>query len=525
MHADSCLWAIKNEIKLIGGSPFTLAGYEHIADIMRDPARKKAVMKGAQGGGTTLFMLDAIHGLIYNQYPQGVIYYFPTEKSVEGFSKTRFGPLVNDNPAIRQHLTSTKSVSIKKVGKTFLSLLGAKSTQSIQGKKDGTSVRSTPADYIIRDERDLFDDDMAEQTKQRILNSTIKKEVDLGTPTIPDFGIAKCYDDSDQKHWMIPCPACNEYTCLAEEFPNSVKFKKGKAYFACIKCGKEISPRNGKWVAKHPDRDISGYLISHLLNAHCDLDDVMARWEKCQIEGKIGEFRNSILGQPYIAAEDRLTISDVINCCGNDIMLSTCAQGTALGADIGKTDHVIIAQKKDKERARIIKICRVTGFPDIHDLAQRFNVKSAVIDLRPYEESFRKFQAEEPYKVFGCEYRDKMRTFMKEDEKDGVYVVSRTEMFDKTHAWVKNQQIEIPRQCDEVKEFAKQLCACAKVLEENEQGDRIYRYRKLGDDHYRNALNYLWLALLNLHDYEINPHPVHAGVQEEDDYDVLGYGL
>jgi hypothetical protein len=504
MQADSCFWAIKNQIK---GQAFTLKGYEHIADIMRDSNRKKAVMKGAQGGGTTLFMLDAIHGLIYNKYPQGVIYYFPTEKSVEGFSKTRFGPLVNDNPAIREYLTSTKSVSIKKVGKTFLSLLGAKSTQSIQGKK-----------------RDLFDDDMAEQTKQRILNSTIKKEVDLGTPTIPDFGIAKCYSDSDQKHWMIPCPSCNEYTCLAIEFPACVKFKKGRAYFACVKCGKEINPRQGKWVAKHPDRDVSGYLISHFLNQHCDLDDVMARWEKAQMEGKVGEFTNSILGLPFIAAEDRLTISDVMNCCGTDIMLPNCMEGTAMGADIGKTNHAVIAKKKDKERAKIIYMCRVSGFPALHDLAQRFNVKSAVIDLRPYEESFRKFQAEEPYKVFGCEYRDKMRTFMKEDDKDGVYVVSRTEMFDKTHAWTKHQKIEIPRECDEVGEFAKQMCNCAKVLEENEQGDRIYRYRKLGDDHYRNAVNYLWLALLNLHDYEIRREPVLA-VKEEDGYDVMGYGL
>jgi len=52
-------------------------------------------------------------------------------------------------------------------------------------------------------------------------------------------------------------------------------------------------------------------------------------------------------------------------------------------------------------------------------------------------------------------------------------------------------------------------------LEENERGDRIYRYRKLGDDHYRNALNYLYLAVQNLHDYDINPNPLPTARQEE----------
>ncbi len=410
MQADSVYWAETNGIKLIGGIVFDTEKYRYQVDIMRSEARKKAVMKGAQAGITTIFMLDAIHGLIYNQYPQGVIYYFPSEKAVEGFSKTRFGPMVADNPAIRKHLRNTNSVSIKKVGKTFLNLLGARATQTIQGKKDSTSVRSTPADYVIRDERDLFDEDMAEQTKQRLLNSEIKKEVDLGTPTIPDWGVSKVFNESDQRYWMIPCTACNQYTCLTLEFPESIKFKDDKPYFGCIKCGKLINPVSGEWVAKHQDREIAGWLISHFLNPNCDLVDVMRRWEKCQREGKIGEFYNSILGMPYIAAEDKLTMSDVLHCCGTETMRAGY-QGTAMGADIGagrnNIHHAVIAEKIDKDRAKIIYMARVTGFDMLHDIAKKYNVKSAVIDFEPQTEAFRKFQKAEPYKVYGCSYRDR----------------------------------------------------------------------------------------------------------------------
>lgn len=530
MQVDSVMWAIENKIKLLGGTIFTLDGCEYMGDIMRDKSPEIVVMKGAQSRITTAFMLREIHALRYNNYPQGSIYYFPTEKAVEGFSKTRFGPLIADNSCIRNFMRNTNSVSIKRVGKTFLRLLGCKATQNIQNqKKDSTSVRSEPADSVVRDERDLFDDEMVQMTKDRILNSTLGREVDLGTPTMPDFGIAKCFIASDQKHKLMKCPSCNSYTCVVDEFPNSIKYRRETThepyvpYMACIKCGEEISPRKSEWVAKHSGRDVKGYHVPHFLNPNLKLKKVMTRYEKDMKDGNFGTFCNSILGLPYIAAEDRLRMQDVFDCCGGDLMEVRSDTGTAMAADIGKTNHVLIARKKASEKAKIIYMARVSGFNALHDIAKRFNVKSAVIDLRPYEESFRRFQKAEPYKVFGCEYHDRMRGFQKIDEKAGVYSLLRTEIFDKTHVWVVNKGIEIPRKCDEVKEFAEQCCNCAKVLEENDYGDRVYRYRKLGDEHYRNALNYLWLAIQNLSDYDISP--LHLPNEKTSDYDVLRWEL
>ncbi len=521
MQADSCYWAWQNQIKLIGGTSFAIEDCGYLVDIMRDGSEEKVVQKGAQARITTAFMLDAIHGLIYNQYPQGVIYYFPTEKAVEGFSKTRFGPLVADNPVIRTHLKNTNSVSIKKVGKTFLSLLGAKATQNIQGKKDGTAVRSTPADYIIRDERDLFDDSMVRMTKDRLQNSKIGKEVDLGTPTIPDFGISKSFNESDQRYWMIPCKSCNEYTCIVLEFPNSIRFKDDEPYFSC-KCGKEIFTKDGDWVAKYPDRRVAGWLVSHFITPNVKLRKVMDRWEHDQQEGNVAEFYNGVLGLPYISAEDRLKISDVLACCGGDVMRGG-AKGTAMGVDVGKSYHtVVIAEKVSDKRCKVIYLARIKGFTAVHDIAIKFNVKSAVVDLRPYEEEFRNFQKAESYKVFGAEYKDRQKNYLKTDEKSGVYSVHRTEIFDRTHNLVRNKKIEIPRECDEVREFARQMCNCCKVIEENEAGDRLYRYRKLGDDHYRSALNYLLLALQNLHSYE--SEPITVGTREPE-YNILRWEL
>ncbi len=544
MRVDPCFWAIRNKIKLLGGTIFTLEGCEYMGDIMRDVARHMAVMKGAQARITTAFMLREIHALENCLYPQGAIYYFPTEKAVEGFSKTRMGPLINDNPCIKRYVKNTNSVSIKRVGKTFLSLLGAKATTSIQGKKDGTSVRSTPADSIVRDERCLFDDDMADMTEDRLLNSKLKREVDLGTPTIPDFGIDKVFGDSDQKFRMIKCQACNGFTCIADEFPESVKYGKEDShsryepFFGCIKCGKKIDVINGEYVAKFPDKyndkypmeGISGYHVSHFITPNCDLTLVMAKWEKALIDRSLmGLFYNKYLGFPFIAIEDRLRQQDVFNCCGDNIMQSSSTVGTAMAADIMKTNRIVIAEKKGDEKAKIIYMARVSGFDALFDLALKFNVKSAVVCLRPYEESARKFQERCQAKkivVYLSEYRDKQKQLTKTDDESGLYIVHRTEMMDKSHAWVKSGKLELPRRCEEVNVFAKEVCNTAKTLEVDERtGDRIYRYRPVGDkqEHYRHCLNYLLLALMNLHDYQIGYEPVLAGA--EDDYNPLTYGL
>jgi len=64
-------------------------------------------------------------------------------------------------------------------------------------------------------------------------------------------------------------------------------------------------------------------------------------------------------------------------------------------------------------------------------------------------------------------------------------------------------RLELPRLDDEVKEFAFEMCQTAKVLEEDKAGGTVYRYKKLGADHYRHSLGYLHLACERL--------PVYSG--------------
>jgi hypothetical protein len=167
-----------------------------------------------------------------------------------------------------------------------------------------------------------------------------------------------------------------------------------------------------------------------------------------------------------------------------------------MGVDVGKELHVVVGFKP---RERVLQICflaRVSSFNDVHDIARRFNVQAAVIDMEPEVRKAREFQAAEEYPVFLCDYVNTPGIGMKWDEEKKTIKVYRTEILDGVHdLFAQEGGIVLPRRNEEVEEYAREMCNLAKVLEEDpETGSREYRYRKLGPDHYYHATAYFYLA-------------------------------
>lgn len=144
------------------------------------------------------------------------------------------------------------------------------------------------------------------------------------------------------------------------------------------------------------------------------------------------------------------------------------------------------------------RVCRVSSFNDLHDLARDFNVKSAVIDIKPETRKVREFQRSETFSVFACDYVETKTSMTYWDEKDKVIKCNRTEICDATHELVTQQgRLVLPRRNEELSVFAKQMCHMAKVIEEDsDTGARVARYKgKIGGpDDYRHAMNYCFLA-------------------------------
>jgi len=490
-------WALLNEIKLQGGL-FSFKDHEYQVEIMNERFKVSVDIKATQGGFTENYVLKSLHGMIYGYYPSGVLYLFPTNDDVNDFSKSRFRPLIWANRnSIGKYVQDTDTASLKKVRDAFLYLRGARLSQAIEGDhKESTKLRSIPVDCVIYDEFDLMEDDVRAKAQGRMGHSRIQEEHFLSNPTIPDFGIDAMFQESDQRHWHRKCESCREFTCAELEFPGCVKIRKdGTGYIGCKKCGKELKIFPGEWVAACPDRKIVGRRWSKLTSVFHDPADILEKFNNPP-RGNLGDVYRLDLGFAYIAAEDRLRQSDVFGCCGNDIEYASHKGPCAMGVDVGKIKHVIIGIKTGRDRYKIVKTAQLSDWGDIHDLARNFNVKSAVIDIRPYEDAARQFQAQENYKIFLCEYKENMPQGTMYNQNTGIVSVARTEVFDATHRMVTTPgQLTLPRLSPDMKEFAKQLCATAKVLETNKKTKlSVYRYKKLGDEHFRNALNYFYLA-------------------------------
>ena len=204
---------------------------------------------------------------------------------------------------------------------------------------------------------------------------------------------------------------------------------------------------------------------------------------------------------------------------------------------------MVIGRKLENGRKKILYVGRVAEFSDLHDLAARFNVARAVIDLYPETRKVREFRQGERFPVFGCQYLDEVKQGERVDEEAGVITYARTELCDMTHNAIMKGAYELPRRCPEVELYASQMAAMAKVLEEDERrGTKVYRYRKLGPDHYRHATNYFELAIRDVSDRPVltpaeqllmriqdrqqdSYDPASYGLQTRDGYNPLNYGL
>lgn len=499
---NAAYWADLRGIKLQAG-PFSFKDHEYQMEPMCSGAKRKCYMKGTQLGVTEMEVLSTLHGMIYGHYPLGVLYMFPTTDNVQDFSRSRFGPLIDANKeTIGQYVKmggkGTDTTGLKKVRDAFLYLRGARLTQSVgvgMDEKESVQLRSIPVDRVVFDEMDLMDDDVVMKARGRMGASKVGEEVFLSNPTLPGVGIDAMFQKSDQRHWFRKC-GCGHWTCPELTFPDCVvELPGGRGFIRCMKCGKPLPRVPNEWVPTKPDnKELVGYRMSHLMSVTIDPSEVLRDFRDPP-QGNMGDVYRLRLGLPYVAAEDRLQRNAVLDCCGSRVMPAVYGGPCAMGVDVGKTKHVVIGVRTGTDSYEIVKVMRLTDWTDLNWLAHQYNVKSAVIDCRPYEDEARAYQKGAGFRVFLCEYAENTALGVQYNDNTGLVKVNRTEIFDRTHRLIEGKNVVLPRRCSEVEEFADQCCATAKVLETNKRtGTAIYRYRKLGDEHYRNALNYFVLA-------------------------------
>ena len=371
------------ESLLLDGQPFSLNDHEYQKAMLLEDAPKQVFLKGAQIGATSIIMLKTLHGLISGRYPQGALYLFPSRVDVQDFSRGRLNPLLNDNEHLSRCVQDTDAQAIKRIGRSMFYLRGARATGRIGGmKRSSSQLKSIPVDRLVFDESDEMELSMIDLARERIAHSSVKEEVFLSTPTIPDYGVDRLYQESDQRVWMIKCPKCGKDTCLELEFPDCLEeLSDGKVIRLCQRCkDAEIHPKDGRWVALYPDRkDLVGWRISQLNSVFVDPAKILKAYYDPP-NGNLSEVMNSKLAQAHIAAENRLTVPEVLALCGTDRMAESDPGPCFLGADVGSLIHCVIGKRHPDKAGQIIHVASFPDWNHLNDLMKRFNVSKAVID-------------------------------------------------------------------------------------------------------------------------------------------------
>lgn len=490
---DAITWAHYSKLMIRASDPFSMKGTPYLADIV-SPAKKMCIMKGAQVRATTTKFIEQLHACIYGKYRQNVMYMMPTVKQVEALAKVSFDPIIDSNPWLSR-MFSVNTAYVKTVNGRSLYFVGAQ-PQKVGGSstKDSSNLRSIPCDIVIRDELDLMDEDMVVLSRQRLRDSDLKLECDFGSPTIPNYGIDSLYQRSNQYKWRIKCSSCKKTTCLVESFPNSVIMADGVWRRTCVHCKAEIFVKDGTWIPDYPDREEKGYWIEGLLSPKCDLQADMERYHESEGSAR-AEFMRSVLGLATIEAECQLSETDVIDRCGRDLMRFSCSTETCMGVDINDTLNYVIGIKTGDDAYQIILMGEVDDFQKLHDVAQRMNVKTAVLDSMPDIHASRDFQKSEPYAVYRCYYSEQMPGNPRFNPQEGSVKCNRNEWCDKVYDVYASRKIVIPARCQEVSTYANQMSSTAKTLITNpDTGVQKPRWIKRGQDHYFHATLYFLLA-------------------------------
>lgn len=166
------------------GEKFSFSGRNYLLQPYADTHPFQVHKKCTQVGITTKALAQALYSCMYDKFPKGCIYFFPTETDVTDFARGRVNPIIEYNPLISKLIADTDTVGMKKVGNRFI---------YFRGMKSKSRVKSVPSDKNIYDEFDEMDPEMTEMAHERLADSKLKHKEFLSNPTFPEYGIDKLF--------------------------------------------------------------------------------------------------------------------------------------------------------------------------------------------------------------------------------------------------------------------------------------------------------------------------------------------
>ena len=497
------------------GQPYSYVDHEYQEKILSDTSIDVNIRKCSQVGLSecSARMALALTNVIT---PYTVAYTLPTAHFAGTFTKSRIDPVIEGSDAMREaiHKTSDNN-EVKRFGDSFLFIRGAASSNA---------PISIPCDHLIHDEVDFSDQEVLGQYVSRLTHSKWKRTTRLSTPTLPNFGIDREFQQS-RKYWnQCKCHHCGHwfmpdyyqhvkipgFTGDLQEINKQTltRIRWDEAAVICPNCGDKplLTPEHREWVCENPTENYiaAGYQVtpfdapaiilpSYLVKASTSYD-------------RIQDFQNFNLGLPAEDKEATLTRDDFINVFINDFPGSGYVY--VMGVDVGNIYHFVVGAVDPWGDLFVVHTEQVPmgrAKDRYFELQRTYRVVCTVIDSGPHAETVLSIQ-ERDQNCFASVYmRSKsILTHSVVDKDDNPEEgqtflrqvnVNRNRAFDAYMEFVRSNHLRIVDSEEKETIIAHHTSMKRVKLFDNDSGEMSFSWQKSdGIDHYHHAGLYCYIA-------------------------------
>ncbi len=389
-------------IKNDQGEPLDFIDHPYLKAIYADFTPQQVILKAAQIGFSTTANIKALW--LAKNKGMDIIYSLPSASDIKDFVSGKTNRLIDHNP-IFQHWTADKdSIEQKRVGNNVIYFKGTWTERA---------AIATPADLYISDETDRSKQEIVQQFKTRLQHSKYGWEWYFSNPSAPGHGVDHHWALSDQKHWFVKCSCGHEWYLTMD---NIMHDKAGKAYYGCLKCKAELNRRNGRWIAKHKGKAISGYWVPLLVVPNKSAQYILDKKKEYSEE----QFANFVLGQPFIGRGNVLTRQMFLQNLTDRI--NPQDSRPIIGVDTGIGINLVVANKYGT-----FYYNKSEDYGEVRSLLQRWPNAICVIDQGGDIIGPRKLREEFPGRVYLCYFKasQKNDNLIKWDDEKGTVIADR----------------------------------------------------------------------------------------------------
>lgn len=470
-------WILKNDFKTEDGSKFDLHSHYFMYDVLIDMASLEkdiVVYKAAQIGFSTTAMIASFW--VAKNKGTDIIYTLPTGNDVKQFAGGKINRIVAQNPVLRDWVKDKDTVEQKTIGDSIIYYRGTWSEKS---------AMMVSSDLNIYDEMDASNQKVIEQYSTRLQHSKIKREWFFSHPSVEGNGVSNKWELSDQKHWFITCTHCEHKQFMS--YPES--FDLDNEIYVCKECKGEIEAetiRTGEWIAKYPDRRMSGYWMPLWIYSEVPASDII----KYKRE-KSGEyFTNKVEGLPYVGLGNKVTW-DIFQ---RNLEPSFNRQEgrIVIGVDTGIKHHYVVGNEMG-----LFHYGEASGddpYAEIEKLMKRWEHSIVIFDQGGDLVGSRKLRAKYPGRVFLCAYNRDRKTMQLvrwgKDKEEGNVTADRNRMIQLMVDEMKDGRFTLNGTEEEWYDYYIHWKNIYRISEENALGQLEHKWERSGDDHWVHATNY-----------------------------------